>query len=67
MLHVVSLEQLKTIMLDDDDLLERNLLLCFVNPEQETVANDEVVFPWPFAAMSSQGKLFKPYKPLTLP
>jgi len=55
-LHVVSLEQLKTIMLDDDDLLERNLLMCFVKPGKvQEVAEDEIVFPYPFAAMSSQG------------
>jgi len=55
-LHVVSLEQLRTIMLDDDDLLEKNLLVCFVTPgDVETLANDEVVFPYPFAGMSSQG------------
>jgi len=55
-LHVVSLEQLETVMLDDNDRLERNLLLCFVVPGAvETQADDEMVFPYPFAAMSSQG------------
>jgi hypothetical protein len=55
-LHVVSLEQLETIMLDDDDLLERNLLMCFVIPGKvQEVAEDEIVFPYPFAGMSSQG------------
>jgi len=54
-LHVVSLTQLQTIMLDDDDLLERNLLLCFTTKATETHADDEMVFPYPFAGMSSQG------------
>lgn len=54
-LHVVSLEQLRTIMLDDDDLLERNLLMCFVKPGKvEKMAEDDMVFPYPFAGMSSQ-------------
>ena len=55
-LHIVSLEQLQTVMLDDDELLERNLLMCVVTPGNiETHADDEMVFPYPFAAMSSQG------------
>lgn len=55
-LHIVSLDQLKTVMLDDNDLLERNLLMCFVSPGAvETEADDKIVFPYPFAAMSSQG------------
>jgi hypothetical protein len=54
-LHVVSLSQLQTIMLDDDERLERNLLLCFVTPLSEKVADEEIVFPYPFAHMSSQG------------
>jgi curved DNA-binding protein CbpA len=54
-MHIVSLEQLRTIMLDENDLLERNLLMVFVNPEQEKIADNEVVFPWPFAAKSTQG------------
>lgn len=54
-LHVVSLPQLQTIILDDQDRLERNLLLCFTTPLTEQHADDEMVFPYPFAAMSSQG------------
>ncbi len=55
-MHVVSLEQLKTFMLDDDERLERNLLLCFVTPQAiETMADDRILFPYPFAAMSTQG------------
>lgn len=54
-LHVVSLAQLQTIMLDDDDLLERNLLLCFTTHPSAAQADDEIVFPFPFAGMSSQG------------
>jgi curved DNA-binding protein CbpA len=54
-LHVISLAQLQTIMLNDDDLLDRNLLLCFTTPHTDELADDEMVFPYPFAAMSSQG------------
>ena len=54
-IHVVSLEHLSTIILDENDQLERNILLCFVTPGSEQIADDELVFPWPFAAMSSQG------------
>ena len=59
-LHVVSLAQLQTIMLSDDDnenddLLERNLLICFTTHATEQHADDEMVFPYPFAHMSSQG------------
>jgi hypothetical protein len=55
-MHIVSLEQLKTVMLDDDERLERNLLLCFVTPKEiETIADDRIFFPYPFAAMSTQG------------
>ena len=53
-LHVVSLVQLQTIMLDDDELLERNLLICITTPRTDVHADDEMVFPYPFAAMSSQ-------------
>ena len=55
-MHIVSLDQLRTVMLDDNDRLERNLLMCFVTPQAiETLVDDEMVFPYPFAAMSSQG------------
>ena len=55
-LHVKSLEQLKTVMLDDSGFLERNLLLCFVTQGSvESHVDDEMVFPYPFAGMSSQG------------
>jgi len=55
-LHVKSLDQLKTLMLDDSGLLERNLLLCFVTQGSvESHVDDEMVFPYPFAGMSSQG------------
>lgn len=53
-LHVVSLDQLRTIMLDDRDRLERHLLLCFFTPQVERVVNDEIVYPYPFAGMSTQ-------------
>lgn len=55
-IHVVSMEQLKTIMLDDNDLLERNLLMCFVtHGKVQEAAEDDIVFPYPFAGMSTQG------------
>lgn len=61
-LHIVSLAQLETIIVNDDDTdnakagtLERNLLICFYTPPLEEHVNDEMVYPWPFAAMSSQG------------
>ena len=53
-LHVVSLDQLKTIMLDDNDRLERNLLICFFTPQLEKIVTDTIVFPYPFAGMSPQ-------------
>jgi curved DNA-binding protein CbpA len=55
-LHIVSLEQLETIIVDDDmDTLERNLLICFLTPKLEEHVMDEMVYPYPFAAMSTQG------------
>lgn len=53
-LHIVSLDQLEVIM-TDGIVLERNLLICFYTPPLETHVMDEMVYPWPFAAMSSQG------------
>ena len=54
-MHVVSLAQLQTILLDEDDLTERSLLMCFVTPgDVERMAEDELVFPYPFAGMSTQ-------------
>ena len=54
-MHVVSLSQLQTIMLDENDLVERSLLMCFVTPgDVERLAEDEMVFPYPFAGMSKQ-------------
>ena len=54
-LHVLSLEQLRTIILDENDRLERNVLISFVVPgDIETHVNDEMVFPYPFAGFSSQ-------------
>ena len=53
-LHVVSIDQLRTIMLDDNDRLDRNLLICFFTPKLEEMVNDKLVFPYPFAGMSPQ-------------
>jgi curved DNA-binding protein CbpA len=55
-LHIVSLEQLETVIVDEDtDTLERNLLLVFFTPKLEEHLMDEMVYPYPFAAMSDQG------------
>ena len=55
-MHIVSLSQLETVMLDENGLLERNLLIVFVTPgDVETLVDDEIVFPWPFAGYSEQG------------
>ncbi|CAB9531268.1 protein DnaJ [Seminavis robusta] len=55
-MHIVSLTQLETVMLDENDLLERNLLMAFVTPQEiEQHCDDEMVFPYPFAGMSEQG------------
>ncbi|CAJ1945074.1 unnamed protein product [Cylindrotheca closterium] len=55
-LHIVSLEQLETVIVDDEtDELERNLLICFYTPQLEEHVMDEMVYPYPFAAMSDQG------------
>lgn len=56
MMHLVSMQQLQIVMLDDDDSrLERHLLICFVRPgPTEKIALDEMVFPYPFAGMSEQ-------------
>lgn len=55
-MSIVSFSQLETVMLDDDGLLERNLLMVFVTPgDVETLVDDEIVFPYPFAGMSEQG------------
>jgi DnaJ domain/ShK domain-like len=54
-LHVVSLEQLQTIVLNEDNVLEKNVFMSFVVPGPiEQHVNDEMVFPYPFAGMSSQ-------------
>ncbi len=52
-LHIVSLEQLELII-TTNEVLERNLLICFYTPPLETHVMDEMVYPWPFAGMSSQ-------------
>lgn len=55
-MHIVSLTQLETVMLDENDLLERNLLIAFVTPQAvEQLVDDEICFPYPFAATSEQG------------
>ena len=45
-LHMLSLEQLQLVMLDDQDLLERHLLMVFCTPgDVEKLTDDEMVFP----------------------
>ena len=53
-LHIVSLDQLRTIMLDENDVLERHLLLCFYTPTIEGIVTNDIVYPYPFAGMSPQ-------------
>lgn len=53
LMHIVSLDQFRMVMLDEDGLLERHFILCFVKPgPMEAMALDEMVFPYPFAGMS---------------
>lgn len=60
-LHIVSLDQLEVIMTtsendgEDSLVLDRNLLICFYIPPLEKHVMDEMVYPWPFAAMSASG------------
>ena len=55
-IHIVSLEQLETVIVDDENNeLERNLLICFLTPDVEKHVMDEMVYPYPFAAKSAQG------------
>ena len=54
-LHMISLPQLRTTMLDTNDTLELHLLLCFYTPTIESVVMDNILFPFPFAGMSPQG------------
>lgn len=55
-LHIVSLEQLETVIVDEDTgKLERNLLMVFFTPKLEQHLMDEMVYPYPFAGHSSQG------------
>lgn len=54
-IHLASLDQLETIMVDETGALERNLLIAFFTPKLEQHLMDEMVYPYPFAAMSSQG------------
>ena len=55
LLHIVSLAQFQTVLLDDDAfVLDRHVLLAAVNPPLEPHVMDEMVFPFPFAGMSPQ-------------
>lgn len=54
-MHVVSLAQLETVMLDTDGRLERHLLMCFITPQTESIMEDSILYPYPFAGMSEQG------------
>jgi curved DNA-binding protein CbpA len=55
-MHIVSMTQLETVMLDENERLERNLLMVFVTPQEvEQHVDEEICFPYPFAAMSEQG------------
>eukprot|EP00527_Entomoneis_sp_CCMP2396_P000597 CAMPEP_0198148542 /NCGR_PEP_ID=MMETSP1443-20131203/41864_1 /TAXON_ID=186043 /ORGANISM="Entomoneis sp., Strain CCMP2396" /LENGTH=460 /DNA_ID=CAMNT_0043813251 /DNA_START=157 /DNA_END=1539 /DNA_ORIENTATION=+ len=55
LMHIVSLEQFETVLLDDDGMyLDRHVLLAAVNPNLEKYVMEEMVFPFPFAGMSPQ-------------
>jgi len=55
-MHVVSMAQLETVMLDMEGLkLERHLLMCFITPQTESIMEDTILYPYPFAGMSEQG------------
>jgi curved DNA-binding protein CbpA len=55
-LHIVSLAQLETVIVDENNgTLERNILICFCPVPVEKHVMEEMVYPWPFAAKSSQG------------
>jgi hypothetical protein len=54
-MHVVSLAQLETVMLNTEETLERHLLLCFITPTTEHIMEDTILYPYPFAGMSKQG------------
>lgn len=57
-LHAASLDQLKNVILSDDHhTVERHLLMVFVavGTDMEPVVDDEIVFPYPFAAYSEEG------------
>ena len=55
LIHIVSLEQLETVIVSETDKLERNLVICFCPAKLETHVMDEMVYPYPFAGMSTQG------------
>ena len=59
-LQIVSLQQLRTVMIDErTGLLERSLLLCFVTPGAvEDIAHNDMVFPFPFAHVSEDGAIW---------
>jgi hypothetical protein len=54
-MHVVSMAQLATVILNDEDKLERHLLMCFITPSTESIMEDSILYPFPFAGMSTQG------------
>jgi hypothetical protein len=55
LVHIVSLEQFQTVMLDDDGVyLNGHVLLVAVNPNLENYVMEEMVFPFSFAGMSPQ-------------
>lgn len=53
-LHVSTLEHFETVMMDDGRL-ERHVLIAIFTAPLESHLDDEMVFPYPFAGMSSQG------------
>lgn len=59
-MRIRTFDQLSSLMLDDDDRLERNLLICFTTrgPGEEFIM-DQMVYPYPFAGMSDGGVWFE--------
>lgn len=55
-IRITSLEQLRTVALDEHGRLERDLLMVFVgNKKVEGVVDDVLLFPYPFAGTGENG------------
>ena len=55
-LHLMSLEQLMVVMLDDDrSKLERHVLICFVTHGDVDKVSERMFYPYPFAGILAGG------------